>query len=139
MTPRDRHKRPLYMISVAAELAGVHPQTLRIYESRGILNPSRSSGNTRLYSDEDIERLHLVGDLTDEGINLAGVVRILEQNDEILRLQAELETARRRMRKLEGVVSEYQMRGAITALAVVPRARSIAPFGVDEGSGHANG
>lgn len=125
MTARDRRKRPLYMISVAAELAGVHPQTLRIYESRGILSPSRSSGNTRLYSDEDIERLQLVGDLTDEGINIAGVLRILDQSDEIIRLKSELETARRRMRKLEALVSEYQMRGAVTALAVVPRSLSI--------------
>lgn len=125
MSPRDRQSRPLYMISVAAELAGVHPQTLRMYESRGILSPSRSSGNTRLYSDADIERLHLVGELTDEGVNLAGVARILKQNEEILRIQAELDTLRRRSRKFEALVAEYQLREAAVALAVVPRPRSI--------------
>lgn len=125
MSSRDRQSRPLYMISVAAELAGVHPQTLRMYESRGILSPSRSSGNTRLYSDADIERLHLVGELTDEGVNLAGVARILKQNEEIIRIQTELETLRRRSRKLEALVAEYQLREAAVALAIVPRPRPI--------------
>lgn len=125
MSPRDRQSRPLYMISVAAELAGVHPQTLRMYESRGILSPSRSSGNTRLYSDADIERLHLVGELTDEGVNLAGVARILKQNEEILRIKAELEALNRRSRKLEALVAEYQLREAAVALAIVPRPRAI--------------
>ena len=69
--------RPLYMISVAAELAGVHPQTLRIYEQKGLVSPQRTSGNTRMYSQADIERLQLINALTDEGINLAGVIRIL--------------------------------------------------------------
>ena len=64
------------MISVAAELTGMHPQTLRVYESKGLVNPQRSGGNTRLYSRADIERLELINQLTDEGINLAGVVRI---------------------------------------------------------------
>ena len=65
--------RPLYMISVAAELAGVHPQTLRIYEQKGLVSPQRTRGNTRMYSQADIERLQLINELTDEGINLAGV------------------------------------------------------------------
>lgn len=68
--------KPLYMISVAAELTGMHPQTLRVYEQKGLVNPGRSRGNTRLYSANDIERLNLISKLTDEGINLAGVVRI---------------------------------------------------------------
>ena len=67
--------RPLYMISVAAELAGVHPQTLRIYEQKGLVSPQRTRGNTRMYSQADIERLQLINELTDEGINLAGVIR----------------------------------------------------------------
>ena len=70
--------RPLYMISVAAELAGVHPQTLRIYEQKGLVSPQRTRGNTRMYSQADIERLQLINELTDEGINLAGVIRILD-------------------------------------------------------------
>ena len=71
----DNRNKPLYMISVAAELTGMHPQTLRVYESKGLVNPQRSGGNTRLYSRADIERLELINQLTDEGINLAGVVR----------------------------------------------------------------
>src|SRR5664280_208510 len=97
--------RPLYMISVAAELAGVHPQTLRIYERRQLVSPNRSSGNTRLYSDADIERLRLIQHLTqDEGINLAGVIRIIELDDERSRLEDEahqmrqiIEAMRRRL------------------------------------------
>jgi MerR family transcriptional regulator/heat shock protein HspR len=82
------------MISVAAELTGLHPQTLRIYERKSLVMPSRSSGNTRLYSEEDIERLKLVCKLTSEGVNLAGVRRILELEDELERVKkraAELE------------------------------------------------
>ena len=74
----DNRNKPLYMISVAAELTGMHPQTLRVYESKGLVNPQRSGGNTRLYSRADIERLELINQLTDEGINLAGVTRILD-------------------------------------------------------------
>ena len=73
----DRN-RPLYMIGVAAELAGVHPQTLRAYEQKGLVTPQRTSGNTRMYSQADIERLSLINELTGEGINLAGVIRILD-------------------------------------------------------------
>ncbi len=74
----DDKSKPLYMISVAAELTGMHPQTLRVYEQKGLVTPGRSRGNTRLYSQGDIERLNLISKLTDEGINLAGVVRILD-------------------------------------------------------------
>jgi MerR family transcriptional regulator/heat shock protein HspR len=84
------------MISVAAELTGLHPQTLRIYERKKLVMPSRSPGNTRLYSEEDIERLRLVCELTSEGINLAGVRRILELQDELARERAKTtELARR--------------------------------------------
>ena len=77
-SPQDK---PLYMFSVAAELTGMHPQTLRVYEQKGLVNPGRSRGNTRLYSARDIERLNLISKLTDEGINLAGVVRILDMRE----------------------------------------------------------
>lgn len=80
---RDRDK-PLYMISVAAELTGMHPQTLRVYEQKGLVTPGRSRGNTRLYSQSDIDRLNLISKLTDEGINLAGVVRILDMRERML-------------------------------------------------------
>jgi MerR family transcriptional regulator/heat shock protein HspR len=91
----------VYIISVAAELAGVHPQTLRIYERRGLVHPQRTSGNTRRYSDADIERLRAIQALTDEGISLAGVKRIMamreeiaELNDQMARLRAQLEHRR---------------------------------------------
>jgi MerR family transcriptional regulator, heat shock protein HspR len=85
---------PLYMISVAAELAGVHPQTLRIYERKRLLAPKRSAGNTRLYSDSDIERLRLIQQLTSEGINLAGVQRILALRADVESLVHEVERLR---------------------------------------------
>src|ERR671935_310611 len=79
--------RGVYMISVAAELAGMHPQTLRIYESRGLITPKRSSGNTRLYSQEDVDRLRRIQELTTEmGMNLAGVERVLELEQEMGRM-----------------------------------------------------
>ncbi len=91
--PEDR-ERPLYMISVAADLAGMHPQTLRIYERRELIKPKRSSGNTRLYSDSDIEQLRLIQQLTAEGINLAGVVRILELQAEVDSVRCDVERLR---------------------------------------------
>jgi MerR family transcriptional regulator/heat shock protein HspR len=91
----DRRARGVYMISVAAELAGMHPQTLRIYESRGLIAPKRSPKNTRLYSDEDVERLRRIQELTTElGMNLAGVERVFELEQEIARMG-------RRMHNLE--------------------------------------
>src|ERR687885_2433779 len=87
--------RGVYMISVAAELAGMHPQTLRIYESRGLIQPKRSPKNTRLYSQEDVDRLRRIQELTSElGMNLAGVERVFELEEEIDRM-------RRRLRNLE--------------------------------------
>ena len=92
-TPESR--RPVYMISVAAELAGMHPQTLRIYEQRGLIEPMRSPKGTRLYSHEDVERLRRIQELTSQlGMNLAGVERVFE-------LEGELEQMRRRMDRLE--------------------------------------
>ena len=99
--PADR-TRGVYMISVAAELAGMHPQTLRIYESRGLITPRRSPKNTRLYSEEDVERLRRIQELTSElGMNLAGVERVFE-------LEQEVERMRRRLRNLERQASRAQ-------------------------------
>ena len=85
----------VYMISVAAELAGMHPQTLRIYETRGLITPKRSPKNTRLYSQQDVDRLRRIQELTSElGMNLAGVERVFE-------LEEEMDRMRRRMRNLE--------------------------------------
>lgn len=112
----DRDK-PLYMISVAAELTGMHPQTLRVYEQKGLVTPGRSRGNTRLYSQSDIERVNLINKLTDEGINLAGVVRILDMRERMEEREREVDELRERVRKLEEEVHEYHMRERITALA----------------------
>jgi MerR family transcriptional regulator/heat shock protein HspR len=92
--------RPRYMISVAAELVGMHPQTLRIYESKGLIRPKRTGGNTRLYSESDLDRLRLIQRLTTElGLNLAGVEHVLRLQDELLRMNARLDRMEREMRE----------------------------------------
>jgi MerR family transcriptional regulator/heat shock protein HspR len=100
----ETDQRALYVISVAAELAGVHPQTLRIYERKGLLNPARTSGRSRRYSDRDIALLRRIQELTAEGVSLAGVQRILELEDElgearvlIQKLEARLDALRHEM------------------------------------------
>jgi MerR family transcriptional regulator/heat shock protein HspR len=93
--------RALYVISVAAELAGVHPQTLRIYERKGLVEPARTSGRSRRYSDEDIELLRRIQELTNEGISLVGVQRILS-------LEAELRSSLQRIGQLQDRVDELQ-------------------------------
>ena len=92
-------ERPLYMISVAAELVGMHPQTLRLYESKGLVRPSRTPGGTRLYSEADLERLRLIQRLTtDLGLNLAGVEQVLRLEDELRRMQARMNRLERELR-----------------------------------------
>ena len=100
-----------YMISVAAELVGMHPQTLRMYEQKGLVNPGRTAGNTRLYSDADVERLQLIQRLTTElGLNLAGVERVLHMEDELLRMQRRLERMEHEMRKALDEVHRFYRR-----------------------------
>jgi len=104
MVEREAMERDkgVYMISVAAELAGMHPQTLRIYESRGLITPKRSAKNTRLYSQDDVERLRRIQELTSElGMNLAGVEKVFELEEEMTRM-------RRRMRNLERQANKIQ-------------------------------
>ena len=97
--PEDR---AVYIISVAAELAGVHPQTLRIYERKGLLRPKRTTGNTRRYSERDIARLQMIQELTQrEGVNLAGVKLIMQ-------MQTELEELRRRTAELEAELRRFR-------------------------------
>jgi MerR family transcriptional regulator, heat shock protein HspR len=92
--------RPRYMISVAAELVGMHPQTLRIYESKGLVTPQRTAGNTRLYSDADLERLRLINRLTQElGLNLAGVEHVIRLEEQVRRMQRLMERLEREMRE----------------------------------------
>ncbi len=90
MATMDRRTRALYVISVAAELAGVHPQTLRIYERKGLVDPARTQGGSRRYSDDDIDRLHRIQDLTAAGLNLEGVRRVIALEDEVRALRAEV-------------------------------------------------
>ena len=99
--------RGVYMISVAAELAGMHPQTLRIYETRGLIQPKRSSGNTRLYSQEDVERLRRIQELTCElGMNLAGVERVFELEEEIARMRRRLASLERQSQRAQQELQE---------------------------------
>ena len=93
--PRYGTVKAVYIISVAAELAGVHPQTLRTYERKGLIKPARTAGGTRRYSAKDVARVRLIQDLTQgDGVNLAGVLRILQMQDEIDRLTERLDQAR---------------------------------------------
>jgi MerR family transcriptional regulator/heat shock protein HspR len=95
-------ERGVFMISVAAELAEMHPQTLRMYETRGLIAPKRSPKNTRLYSQRDVERLRRIQRMTtEEGLNLAGVVTVLELEERVEKLRAELERTQRRLQELE--------------------------------------
>jgi MerR family transcriptional regulator, heat shock protein HspR len=102
--------RPRYMISVAAELVGMHPQTLRIYESKGLIRPKRTAGNTRLYSEADLERLRLIQQLTNElGLNLAGVEQVLELQDEVRNMRRQLDRMELEMRKaIDQVHRQYR-------------------------------
>lgn len=99
--------RGVYMISVAAELAGMHPQTLRIYESRGLIQPKRSPKNTRLYSQEDVDRLRRIQELTSEmGMNLAGVEKVFELEQELDRMRRRMRSLERQAEKLETAMAE---------------------------------
>ena len=102
--------RPRYMISVAADIVGMHPQTLRIYETKGLVRPRRTAGNTRLYSEADLERLRLIQRLTGElGLNLAGVEAVLGLEEQLQRMQARMERLEREMREAVAQVhKEYR-------------------------------
>jgi MerR family transcriptional regulator, heat shock protein HspR len=106
--------RPRYMISVAADLVGMHPQTLRIYENKGLIRPKRTGGNTRLYSDADLERLRLIQRLTTElGLNLAGVEHVLRLQDELLRMRNRLDRMEREMREAINEVHKQYRRDIV--------------------------
>jgi MerR family transcriptional regulator/heat shock protein HspR len=96
---RERDRRAVYVISVAAELAGVHPQTLRIYERKGLLDPARTEGGSRRYSEVDIQQLQRIQELTSAGLNLEGVKRVLELEAEVAELRAEIERLRAEARE----------------------------------------
>jgi MerR family transcriptional regulator/heat shock protein HspR len=104
-------EKPLYMISVAADLVGMHPQTLRIYESKGLIRPKRTSGNTRLYSEADLDRLRLIQQLTTElGLNLAGVEHVLRLQDELVKMRRRIDRMEREMRDAINQVHRHYRR-----------------------------
>ncbi|MCY4665126.1 MAG: helix-turn-helix transcriptional regulator [Acidimicrobiaceae bacterium] len=120
----DRFNRAVYVISVAAELAGVHPQTLRIYERKGLLAPARTAGGSRRYSDADLALLERIAELTDEGLNLAGVQRVLELEQTVARLKAQLdETLRAHERHLDELTARGFNPGGL--VPAVPRSRAV--------------
>ena len=114
-----------YMISIAAELAGVHPQTLRSYEQKGLVTPRRTSGNTRMYSQADIDRLNLINELTSEGINLAGVTRILDLQSRLDEREEEVEDLHARVRRLADRVRELENRTTVGAIVRVTPTRRL--------------
>jgi MerR family transcriptional regulator, heat shock protein HspR len=115
---RQDRDQAIYIISVAAELAGVHPQTLRVYERKGLVSPQRTQGNTRRYSERDIDLLRRIQELTQEGINLAGVLRILELEGELARAETRNARAQRELERLEQQFSEVL--DASNRMALVP-------------------
>ena len=104
------HERPRYMISVAADLVGMHPQTLRIYESKGLVRPKRTPGGTRLFSESDLERLRLIQRLTTElGLNLAGVELVLRLEDQLRRAHDRIERLERQLKEeIQNVHKQYR-------------------------------
>ena len=102
--------RPRYMISVAADLVGMHPQTLRLYEQKGLVRPKRTAGNTRLYSEADIERLQVIQRLTNElGLNLAGVELVIRLEDELRKAHARVEKLQQQLRdEVQRVHRQYR-------------------------------
>src|SRR2546429_8111501 len=106
--------RPRYMISVAADLVGMHPQTLRIYESKGLIRPRRTAGNTRLYSETDIERLRLIQQLTNDfGLNLAGVEQVMQLQDEVEHMRRMPDRMEREMREAVNQVHRQDRRALV--------------------------
>ena len=119
----ERRNRAVYVISVAAELAGMHPQTLRIYERRGLVQPARTQGGNRRYSDADLEVLRRIAQLAEEGLNLEGIRRVMQLEAENARLRDELEQARTAARQAAADAERRQRRD------LVPLRQAVAVFG----------
>ncbi|MDJ0924247.1 MAG: helix-turn-helix transcriptional regulator [Acidimicrobiia bacterium] len=120
-----KRSNAVYIISVAAELAGVHPQTLRIYERKGLIEPFRTPGGTRRYSDEDLERLGLIQELTAEGVNLEGVRQILDLQSENNRLRAQVDRLRRLLGEAQSRTGADGPRGATVFEVNLGRRRNL--------------
>jgi MerR family transcriptional regulator, heat shock protein HspR len=115
----DPRSRAVYVISVAAELTGVHPQTLRVYERKGLLDPSRTEGGSRRFSDQDLDRLRHIQSLTTAGVNLEGVRRVMELETEVARLRQELVATRAEAREAVAV-THRQYRRELVPLSQMP-------------------
>jgi MerR family transcriptional regulator/heat shock protein HspR len=131
-TPSVTPTTPLYMIGVAAELAGMHPQTLRIYERRGLVEPRRTAGNTRLYSLADVERLRRIQQLTTEvGLNLSGVEQVLGLEDQVARLErrvARLEAERAERERAHRAALDAQRRAMSREVVVRSHSTALVPL-----------
>lgn len=123
MSAEIRRTKAVYVISVAAELAGMHPQTLRIYEQRGLLRPARTQGGSRRYSDSDIEILRRIAELAEQGMNLEGIKRVMVLEEENARLRAELEAVREHAASTTRQAEQRQRRD------LVPLRQAVAIFG----------
>ena len=117
----DPRSRAVYVISVAAELAGVHPQTLRVYERKGLLDPSRTEGGSRRFSEADLDRLRQIQSLTNAGLNLEGVRRVMELQAEVARLRQELAAVRNDAREAVAVTHRQYRR------ELVPLSQTLVP------------
>ncbi len=128
---RDEHRRPVFVISVAAELAGMHPQTLRMYERRGLLRPQRSAKNARRYSEADVARLRRIQELGRAGLNLAGVQRVLAMEERMAVMERELERLRVSFTQAAAELErDARLRQAVQPVGLVPmRPAAVVPLG----------
>ena len=131
MSTRNR-TQAVYVISVAAELAGMHPQTLRIYERRGLVNPARTQGGNRRYSDADIETLQRIAELTEQGMNLEGIRRVMQLEYENARLREELYKARKAAEQA-AIEAERRQRRDLVPLRQAVAVYGERPLRADEG------
>ena len=126
----DERERPVFVISVAAELAGMHPQTLRMYERRGLLRPQRSAKNARRYSPADVERLRRIQELGQTGLNLAGVHRVLAMEEQMAAMQHELERLRDNLARAAAQMERDLRREVSPPVGLVPvRPAAVVPLG----------
>jgi len=136
---KDPMARAVYVISVAAELAGVHPQTLRVYERRGLVDPLRTGGGSRRYSERDLERLRHIQDLTAEGLNLEGVRRVLMLEAEVNRLQSELDRVRSEARETLEQTHRHYRRDLVPLRQLPIRRRNVGGSSRGSNSGSSTG
>jgi len=135
----DARTRAVYVISVAAELAGMHPQTLRVYDRKGLVRPSRTTGGSRRFSEVDLARLRHIQDLTAEGVNLEGVRRVMDLEAEVARLRAELEATRTEAREAVARTHQQYRRELVPVSQALVQTRQRGAGGGSGGSGGSYG